>query len=227
MDEKVLFDISEVCDMLSITSRTLRFYEQKGLIISTRRFSNRRKYSAEQIDLIKKILVLRTLGLNVAQIKKIQTGDKDLKQAIIEHKSKIIATIVSKSKEIKLLDDALNTLEHDGNIFNANSDKNVLCIQNETIKYITDNFILGNYELIFGKFSEALQAYTPLPAFERIVADTLSPLGNFISVESISSDETESNVFYSCLKYEKLGLRIKFVMHENTVHGFWLTYYEI
>lgn len=227
MKDKVLFDISEVCDMLGITSRALRFYEEKGLISSTREFSNRRKYSKEQIELIKKILVLRTLGLNISQIKKIQAGDNDLRQAIIEHKSKIIATIVSKSKEIKLLDEALSTLESDGDIFCKKSDCKDFYIQNETIKRITDNFISGNYENVFDSFSEVLQAYTPLSAFKRIVQDTLSPLGDFISLEAINDDTTEKNIFYSYLKYEKLGLRIKFVMYENIVHGFWLTYYEI
>lgn len=227
MKDKALFDISEVCDMLGITSRALRFYEEKGLVSSTREFSNRRKYSKEQIEIIKKILVLRTLGLNISQIKKIQDGDNDLKQAIIEHKSKIIATIVSKSKEIKLLDEAMRTLESDGDIFCAKFDTNELQIKNKAVADITDKFILGNYELVFNSFSEVLQAYTPLSAFERIVQDTLSPLGEFVSIDAINNDATDKSVFYSYLKYEKLGLRIKFVMYENSVHGFWLTYYEI
>ncbi len=227
MKEKTLFDISEVCEMLSITSRTLRFYEDKGLISSTREFSNRRKYSVEQVELIKKILVLRTLGLNVAKIKEIQAGDSNLKQSIIEHKSKILATIVARSKEIKLLDEALNTLEHNGNIFSTDSCNDNLSVQNEIINFITENFILGNYEIVFDNFSEKLKAYTPLLAFERIVADTLAPLGNFLSLESVIQDTTEMNVFYSYLKYEKLGLRIKHVMYEDKIHGFWLTYCEL
>ena len=227
MMDKTLLDISEVCEMLNITSRTLRFYEDKGLISSTREFSNRRKYSEDQIELIKKILVLRTLGLNISQIKKIQTGDNDLRQAIIEHKSKIIAMIVSKSKEIKLLDEALGTLEADGNIFRPQCDTDDLSIPNETIKRITDIFVSENYEIVFESFSEVLQAYTPLSAFKRIVQDTLSPLGDFVSLEAINNDATEKNVFYSYLKYEKLGLRIKFVMLNDKIHGFWLTYYEI
>lgn len=227
MKDKTLLDISEVCEMLNITSRTLRFYEDKGLITSTKVISNRRKYSVEQVELIKKILVLRTLGLSVSKIKEIQAGDSDLRQSIIEHKSKILATIVTKSKEIKLLDEALNTLEHNGNIFYSAANNEDLSVQNETVSFITDNFISGNYRVVFEKFSETLQSYTPLPAFERIVKDTLSPLGKFLSLESVEKDASQSNVFYSYLKYEKLGLRIKFVMYENVVHGFWLAYYEI
>lgn len=227
MKEKTLFDISEVCEMLSITSRTLRFYEDKGLVSSTRGFSNRRKYSTEQIELIKKILVLRALGLNVAKIKQIQAGDSDLKQAIIEHKSKILATIVARSKEIKLLDEALSTLEHNGDIFSDDSSGADTRVKNKTVDFITESFILGNYKSVFDRFSEKLKAYTPLIAFERIVADTLAPLGKFMSLESVIQDTTEKNVFYSYLEYEKLGLRIKIVMFEDEIHGFWLTYCEL
>lgn len=228
MKEKMLFDISEVCEMLSITSRTLRFYEDKGLISSTREFSNRRKYSVEQIELIKKILVLRALGLNVAKIKQIQSGDSDLKQAIIEHKAKILATMVARSKEIKLLDEALSTLEHDGDIFrNDFSCGDSPKVQDDTVVYVTKSFISGDYKSVFERFSEKLQAYTPLRAFVRIVADTLAPLGKFVSLEGVIQDTTEKNVFYSYLKYENLGLRIKTVLLDNEIHGFWLTYCEL
>ena len=227
MKNETLLDISEVCEMLNVTSRALRFYEEKGLITSTKVVSNRRKYSVEQVELIKKILVLRTLGLSVSKIKEIQEGDSDLRQSILEHKSKILATIVTKSKEIKLLDETLSTMEHNGNIFCSAANNEDLSAQNSTISFITDNFISGNYKIVFEKFSEVLQAYTPLSAFERIVKDTLSPLGKFLSLESVEKDASQNNVFYSYLKYEKLGLRIKFVMYGNVVHGFWLAYYEI
>ncbi|MGN0402359.1 MAG: MerR family DNA-binding transcriptional regulator, partial [Acetatifactor sp.] len=35
MQGEELLDIAEVCELLDITSRTLRFYEEKGLIHST------------------------------------------------------------------------------------------------------------------------------------------------------------------------------------------------
>lgn len=35
MYQKSLYDITEVCKMLDTTSRTLRFYEEKGIIQST------------------------------------------------------------------------------------------------------------------------------------------------------------------------------------------------
>ena len=46
MNNEYLYDIADVCQKLNITSRTLRFYEEKGLIQSSRSDdSNRRKYT--------------------------------------------------------------------------------------------------------------------------------------------------------------------------------------
>ena len=55
--EQKLLDINTACRMLGTTSRTLRFYEEKGIIQSTvSPFSNRRQYSMEQLEQIKKVL---------------------------------------------------------------------------------------------------------------------------------------------------------------------------
>ncbi|MBO4283567.1 MAG: MerR family transcriptional regulator, partial [Clostridia bacterium] len=35
MCQKQVYDIAEVCKMLGTTSRTLRFYEEKGIVQST------------------------------------------------------------------------------------------------------------------------------------------------------------------------------------------------
>ena len=95
------FDISEICTMLNTTSRTLRFYEQKGLISSIRiGSSERRHYTEEQRDKIKNILILRKLGLSVKQIQELQKQDKDLQSALYEKRAEIGALINTKLKEI-------------------------------------------------------------------------------------------------------------------------------
>ncbi|MBQ1205929.1 MAG: MerR family transcriptional regulator, partial [Clostridia bacterium] len=175
MMNKNLYDISEVCSMLGISSRSLRFYEEKGLIESTKEFSNRRKYSENQLALIKKILVLRSLGLSVAKIQAIQKGDSELTNAIIEHKAEILARMVAKSKEIRLLDDALNVLADGGDIFDEKTDGNrPLQPYHEIVNAAVNEFINGDYEKLFAMFSEKLQEYTPLSALKRIVSDVLS-----------------------------------------------------
>ena len=82
MNEK-RYDITEVCKTLGITSRALRFYEEKKLITSEKDiFSNRRKYTETQMEQIRCVLVLRALGLSVKAIREIQTKNKNLKSEV-------------------------------------------------------------------------------------------------------------------------------------------------
>ncbi|MHB1151633.1 MAG: helix-turn-helix domain-containing protein [Eubacteriales bacterium] len=77
-------DISIVCNMLDVTSRTLRFYEEKGIVTSTQiDDGKRRQYNEEQIRHIKNVLILRSLGLSVTKINELLTKNGDLKLAIL------------------------------------------------------------------------------------------------------------------------------------------------
>lgn len=230
MKEKYTLDINEVCRMLGTTSRTLRYYEQKGIIKSTAvPFQTRRRYDAGQIKHIKNILVLRSLGLSVAKIQQLQKGSRHLTEIIAEHKAELIASIVSKSKEIRLLDEALSTIEKGGDIFaektapppNPEYDRMMIA------EICTDAFISGEMEKCFSYFSDMLRDYMPLTAFCRIAEDTLTPIGGFVCKDRIEQDREYGNVIYSYLKYEKLGLYIKFVFAQDKIHGIWLNYYVL
>jgi len=64
-----LLSISKVCELLHTTSRTLRFYEEKSLIKSTRiADSPIRYYTIEEVERIRKILILRSLHLPLHEI---------------------------------------------------------------------------------------------------------------------------------------------------------------
>ena len=78
------YDINEVCTMLGTTSRTLRFYEEKKIIESTKlKNSNRRQYTQEQIQHIQNVMVLRILGLSIKAISELQQQNNDLKQTFV------------------------------------------------------------------------------------------------------------------------------------------------
>ncbi len=228
MEDEKLFDITEACSMLGITSRTLRFYEEKRLISSTKQFSNRRKYTRSQIELIKKILVLRSLGLTVAKISEIQKGDTELSQAIIERKAEISAKLMGMVRTVSLLEEALCTVERGGDIFNGElNDECRDCVENAATSRVTDYFISGEYEKLFKLFGKTMREYMPLSVLKRIVTDTLLPLGKFISLEKTCRDCKVTCVYYSYLRYEKLGLCIKFVLNGDEINGLWLSYYEL
>lgn len=118
MEQKQYYDISEVCNMLGTTSRTLRFYETKGIISSTTAgISSRRKYTEDQVSHIRNILVLRTLGLSIKSIAELQNQGGNLRDAVLEKRAEILASIDTRIREINLLNEALSALESGKNIF--------------------------------------------------------------------------------------------------------------
>ena len=118
MYQKQMYDITEVCKMLGTTSRTLRFYEEKGIVQSTTvGTSSRRQYTEVQLSLIKNVLVLRTLGLSVKAIAELQNSGTDLKDAVLSKRAEIYASIDSRIREINLLNEALSALESGKDIF--------------------------------------------------------------------------------------------------------------
>lgn len=230
MNEKRLFAINEVCKMLGTTSRTLRFYEQKGIVESTAvPFQTRRQYSLEQIEHIKKVLVLRSIGLPIAKIQAYQNENRDLAEVIAERQAEISALLISKTKEANLLAKALDTVKSGGDIFTEKGSKSssISYDRFEAANTFTDLFLDGDLEACFSHFTEMLQDYMPFSVFNRVTSDTLKPIGGFVCKDKIERDRELNNVIYSFLKYEKLGLSIKLVFHRDKIHGIWLNYYEL
>jgi DNA-binding transcriptional MerR regulator len=65
-----LMHIGELADKAGVSTRTLRFYEQQGLLDPFLRTEKGvRIYSADQVRKLKLIKLFKTLGLNLKQIK--------------------------------------------------------------------------------------------------------------------------------------------------------------
>ena len=112
MDGENLHDIGEVCKLLGVTSRALRFYEERGIIESVKPpYGVRRQYTDAQIEEIKRVLVLRSLGISVKNIGEIQRGGSDLTAAVAERHAEIESSVTAKIKELRLLEEALARLE--------------------------------------------------------------------------------------------------------------------
>jgi len=73
-----LVKITDLTNQLGITSRTLRYYEQMGLVHSERlQFEKYRFYDYENIERVKQIMVLRKMQIPVRDIVRIYES-KDL-----------------------------------------------------------------------------------------------------------------------------------------------------
>lgn len=230
MYQKTLYDITEVCKMLSTTSRTLRFYEEKGIIQSTTvGTSSRRQYTEEQLSLVKNVLVLRTLGLSVKAIAELQNSGTDLKEAVLSKRAEIFASIESRVREINLLNEALSALESGKNIFSEDwqhsSDLNAE--ENEIARLCTAAILNGDNNVLYEHLSPRLAQYMPQDVYCVVRKDTFAPLGDFVTIEKTVADDRFSNKLYCFVRYSKLGLKITYVFHGGKIDGLWLGYYDL
>ena len=229
MNSQTLYDITEVCKLLGTTSRTLRFYEDKGIIKSTTiGTSSRRQYTEDQFSVIKNVLVLRTLGLSVKSIKELQTTDLDLKTAVLSKRAQIYASIDSRIQELNLLNEALIAIESGKNIFCETwQSKCEYTSKNLEISQIcTDAILNKDDETLYKYISSRLAKYMPKDIYNIVLEDTLAPIGKFISIDQLIVDEQCLNKIHSKIKFSKLGLKITFVFYEQKIDGLWLSYYD-
>ena len=230
MYQKQIYDITEVCRMLGTTSRTLRFYEEKGIIQSTTvGISSRRQYTEEQVSLIKNVLVLRTLGLSVKAIAELQNSGTDLKEAVLSKRAEIYASIESRVREINLLNEALSALESGKNIFNEDWQLSSAmdAKEKEIARLCTDAILNGDDNVLYEHLSPRLAQYMPKEVYCVVRKDTLAPLGDFVSIEKTVADDRFSNKLYCFVRYTKLGLKITYVFHGGKIDGLWLGYYDL
>lgn len=68
MTASEILSIGELARRVGVSVRTLRFYEQKKLLLATRGENGRRYFSATQLQRLQQILVLKSIGLPLADI---------------------------------------------------------------------------------------------------------------------------------------------------------------
>jgi len=66
--------INEVVRRTGLTSRTLRFYEAKGLVAPLRTASGRRIFGARELSRLHQIAVLKSAGLSLSQMQRLFAG---------------------------------------------------------------------------------------------------------------------------------------------------------
>lgn len=75
--------INEVAQQVEITKKNIRFYEQQGLLHPKRNIENGyREYDETDVECLKKIKLLRKLSLPIEEIRRIQSGNLLLTDAL-------------------------------------------------------------------------------------------------------------------------------------------------
>lgn len=101
-------DISEVSKQTGIPSSALRFYEQKGLIVSAREKGERRRYAANVLDQLALIALGQAAGLALDEIRSMLSpyGPPNIDRQLLAEKADEI------DAQIKRLKAMSNGLRH-------------------------------------------------------------------------------------------------------------------
>ena len=112
-----LIRINEVVDGFGISSRTLRYYEQMGLIWSSRPDNKQQRYyDAAALERLKQIVILRKLQIPVKDIVQIFKSESTtaLIQAFVDKLDTLDTEISALSELRKLVDDFLQKMLNSG-----------------------------------------------------------------------------------------------------------------
>lgn len=118
------YTINKLAKMAGVSTRTLRYYEEMGLLSPARISSNGyRIYGQKEIDLLQQILFYRELGVPLEETKRIiSTRNFDGKAALASH----LAALREKRNQLDLLI--------------ANVEKTILAAKGEVIMSDTEKF---------------------------------------------------------------------------------------
>lgn len=106
----------ELSKRLKVSVRTLRYYDQIGLVQPSKKGEGgKRFYSQEDILALEKILLLKSLSLSLEDSKKIVT-EKSITSILLVHKSLLEEQVDSIQKSIQHTTSLLNVLKLEGSI---------------------------------------------------------------------------------------------------------------
>ena len=221
-------DISKVCKRYGITSRTLRFYEEKGLIKGQKSpDSGRRQYSEDDLQTLQSILTLRAIGLPVKEIRECLKDGKPLKENLRYREKELEAAIRGKIEEVMLLQKALAAVEEGKDVLDAIRDSDGEESDRKNAAKTCAKYVLQNeYEKLSPLFSPKMKAYFPKEVFEASREELLFGIGAFQNYGKTWADPANDNIIYTVLCFEKMAVQIKFVFHGKLIHGLWFEYAE-
>ncbi len=81
--------IKEVEALSGMTRANIRFYESEGLLSPIRNSNEYRDYSENDLEVLKRIKLLRTLHISLEEIKSLHTGEQELVDALNQHLAKL------------------------------------------------------------------------------------------------------------------------------------------
>ena len=105
-------DIAEVARLTGLSSRSLRFYEARGLVTPLRTASGRRHYGPAELERLHQIVAMKRAGLTLAQIHAMTAGRRIDLRALVAAQVEVLS---DREREIAgaraLLEDILSRID--------------------------------------------------------------------------------------------------------------------
>ena len=104
------YGIGEVSDIVGVSTRTLRYYEEEGLLVPARTANGYRRYTPADLDRLQEILLLRHMGMSVAEIPSALSATEDERRRTL---ARHLETLRAERERLDaLIRTVENTIEH-------------------------------------------------------------------------------------------------------------------
>jgi len=98
-DTRALYVISVAAELAGVHPQTLRIYERKGLVEPARTSGRSRRYSDEDIELLRRIQELTNEGISLVGVQRILALEADLR-ASVQRANKLHARVEALQREM-------------------------------------------------------------------------------------------------------------------------------
>lgn len=100
-----MYRIGKISELTGLTLRTIRYYEEQGLLTARRTSGGQRYYTDQDVVYIKRIIELKELGFSIDEIKHIvkmksidESGDERRRELLRQYRSKLSEDLEKKKK---------------------------------------------------------------------------------------------------------------------------------
>lgn len=212
--------------MLNMTSRTIRYYEQCGLIKTIRNNkTSPRRLDDENIERLRKIRFLRKLRLTLDEISAVIDSDTKAAEMIYGKAAELKAEIRTLIERIGWIEEVLAVAENGGNIYSVEQELGQPSDNTEKLRIAAEctNLLLERRFSELKPYLNSDMKMLPPDFFEAAWNVHIKPCGKFISVGEQSVD---GNTVTNRLVFENLGVVVKTEVCGGIVAGMVLQYFK-
>ena len=111
--------INQVEELVDITKKNIRFYEDQGLVAPRRNPENGyRDYTMKDVEILHKIKLLRMLGVSCEDIRRMEAGELSMRQCMMEQSE----SLTRQQKDIEHMKEMCTLLASDESDFSSNGE---------------------------------------------------------------------------------------------------------